>query len=189
MIDLSILICSVSSRVDTFLPKLIKFLEPQLNDNVELLVSLDNKRRTVGEKRNDLVNQSQGKYVCFIDDDDMIEYDYVSEITNAIKESNGVDCICFGANRYVDGVFDKPVKYGQQYREDKNTNDCYFRLPNHLMVFRRDLALTVPFPYQSFGEDALFAMAMKYKIKSQYTIDKVLYHYYFSEKTTETQKK
>lgn len=185
-IDLSILICSVTNRVKTFLPRLLSVLEPQLNDNVEVLISVDNKKRTVGEKRNDLVNQSAGKYVVFVDDDDMVSSDYVYSLVEAQKENT--DVITFDANRYVNDVFDKQVKYGVQYRKDSEDQKYYYRIPNHLMCFKRDVAMKVSYPYKSFGEDADWARKVFYNIQSQHNIDKVLYHYYYSPETTETQK-
>lgn len=185
-IDLSILICSVTKRVKGFLPRLLDALEPQLTDNVEVIIAVDNKKRTVGEKRNDLLNQSQGRYVVFIDDDDMITSDYVSSITNGIKE--GTDVVVFGAKRYVNESFDKDVKYGIQFRKDSEDQNYYYRIPNHLMCFKRDLAIQVAYPYTNFGEDAEWAKNIFYKIKTQNDVGKVLYYYYFSPETTETQK-
>lgn len=185
---LSILICSVTNRLES-LGKLIECIEGQIKDrnDVEILVSIDNKKRTVGEKRNDLLAQSQGKYTAFIDDDDMIEKDYVEQIINKIHEEK-TDVICFDAVRYVEGVKDKQVKYGKQYRKDGEDETYYYRIPNHLMAFRRDVAVTTPYQLISFGEDAKWAQDVFRKTETQATIDKVLYHYYFSPSKTETQK-
>lgn len=190
MIDLSILICSIHTRVDTFFPKMYSSLCSQAVDfpNVEIIACVDNKKRTVGEKRNDLVNMSMGRRVVFADDDDKVEPDYISQIIQADKENPDVDVICFGAKRYVNGVFDREVKYGIQYRKDGEDSQFYYRLPNHLMCFKRGIAVDVQYPQISFGEDAMWAQMAKYKIQTQHTIDKVLYHYYYSPETTETQK-
>lgn len=190
MIDLSVLICSVTQggRVASMLPRIAVELHRQTLrlPNVEIIAFTDNKRRSVGEKRNDLINIANGKYVVFIDDDDLVEQDYVVQLLEAIKQDT--DVICFGAKRYVNNIFDRDVKYGVQYRKDFDTPDCYYRIPNHLMCFRRDLAISVSFKPISFGEDAQWAKDIFYKIKTSHTIDKCLYHYYFSPETTETQK-
>jgi glycosyltransferase involved in cell wall biosynthesis len=47
---------------------------------VEHLILMDNKRRTVGEKRDALLRAAKGNYVAFVDDDDFISPDYVSLI-------------------------------------------------------------------------------------------------------------
>ena len=57
----SILVCSVEKRKH-FLDRLKSILEPQLTDEVELLVDLDSGQKTIGQKRNDLLEKAQGDY-------------------------------------------------------------------------------------------------------------------------------
>ena len=47
----------------------------------------DNKKRSVGEKRQDLLNLAKGQYLVFIDDDDRISDDYISSIIQAMNEN------------------------------------------------------------------------------------------------------
>lgn len=68
---LSILICSLHSR-SHLLAELKAILQPQLTGDVELLIEIDNKEISTGAKRNILLNRAQGKYIVFIDDDDMV---------------------------------------------------------------------------------------------------------------------
>ena len=79
MIDLSILVCSVHTRYDTFAPKIQKQLYDQYNalseadqDRVETIVLTDNKKMMLGHKRNTMVEVAQGRYIVFVDDDDRI---------------------------------------------------------------------------------------------------------------------
>jgi hypothetical protein len=62
--------------------------------NVELIAFFDNKKRTIGKKRGEMLNLVQGKYVTFIDDD-RISDDYLDEIVNAINNNEDVDCIVY----------------------------------------------------------------------------------------------
>ena len=67
MLKLSILIPSVPSRRKTFLQRILDQLESQINTNdIEIVVLYDNKKRTVGEKRNDLLNLARGQFLTFI---------------------------------------------------------------------------------------------------------------------------
>lgn len=184
---LSILICSTDTRVKTFLPSCYTDIAEQANmfEGVEVLALVDNKKRTVGAKRNDLINIANGAYVAFVDDDDMVEHNYVGLLLAKIK--SGVDCIVFDAVRYVNRIADKRVKYGIQYRKDSEDSECYYRIPNHLMCIKRSIALSTPFKNISFGEDAQWAREILYKIQTQEYIPEVLYHYYYSPTTTETQ--
>ena len=61
---------------------------------------LDNKRRSVGSKRNCLLDSAHGEYVSFIDDDDEVATDYVDKILRNIvtarRPPEPADVICFG---------------------------------------------------------------------------------------------
>ena len=98
----SILICGIPERYHTVQPLLFSLLERQSvarMADVELLYLLDNKRRSVGAKRNALLGEARGEYVSFIDDDDMVSGEYVRRIHDAIvearKRETPVDVICF----------------------------------------------------------------------------------------------
>ena len=59
-------------------------IKSQLVDGVEILTkggeSHKNGGLSTGAKRNDLLNQAKGRYVVFIDADDLIAENYVEEI-------------------------------------------------------------------------------------------------------------
>lgn len=178
---LSILICTIPARVNNYLSPLLSSLEPQLTDDVELLYLGDNKRRTVGAKRNSLINLAQGEYICFIDDDDKVSYDYVETILNNL----GADVICFQAYKHHNGRKDRAVMYSLKFKCDRDRPGIYERLPNHLMVWRK--ALVVPFKDISYGEDQDWALRMKERAETQMVINRKLYDYYFDEGNTQTQ--
>ena len=54
---------------------------------MEIIGLFDNKKRSVGEKRQDLLNLAKGQYLVFIDDDDRISDDYISSIIQAMNEN------------------------------------------------------------------------------------------------------
>ena len=126
---LSILICTVPSRVDSYFPKLLKKLESQLNKNVEVLWLGDDKKRSVGEKRNNLLSIANGEYVTFVDDDDDISDDYVKTILHYIVNGKGVDVINFNVMCSVNGGEYKRVDYdarfyNKDYSEQENCRYC-----------------------------------------------------------------
>lgn len=199
----SILICSLESRKDDFLPKILHQLHGQLghftevteqnstttlrcqtftNFPVEIIIATDNKKITVGAKRNLLTSIAAGTYISFIDDDDVISPNYVSAILEKLKESP--DVIVFDALRYENGSVDRQVKYGKEYHRDKTVGKFHFRLPNHLMVWKRDVARRVTFKEINFGEDSHWARAMAGHIRRQARISDVLYFYLFNSVTT-----
>jgi glycosyltransferase involved in cell wall biosynthesis len=179
---LSILTCTIPERAN-YLKRLSNLLTPQMEGKpVEFLIDPRPKHVPTGKKRNDLINQSSGAWVCFIDDDDWIAPTYIDDILKAL-ESNP-DCVTFegwytenGRNR-VDWV----IKLGERYeaRHEKGKY-MFFRYPNHLAVIRKSIANQVRFPEVWQGED--FAWATRIKdlnlIKTSVHIPKHLYHYDF----------
>ena len=69
---LSVLTCSLKSRSQVF-KRLENILKKQIfnTNQVELLANIDNGEKTIGCKRNELLNAAKGQYVVFIDDDDI----------------------------------------------------------------------------------------------------------------------
>ena len=77
MIILSILIPSLESRRGS-LRTLLSLIGTR--EGVEVLTHIDDGRISTGNKRNQLVEKAQGKYVVHIDDDDYITPKYLSLI-------------------------------------------------------------------------------------------------------------
>lgn len=174
-IDLSILICTLDERKDTFLARLKDKLEPQIKrKNVELVILSDNAEISIGAKRNTAMSMAKGKYLCFIDDDDMISYDYVELILNEINNWQP-DVIVFDALITFDGENPKLVKYGREY-DYGEVDNIYNRLPNHLMVHKKS-NITEYFKDIRTGEDDEWASRMLPRIVTQSRIDKILYFY------------
>lgn len=180
MIKLSILICAVPSRVNSTFYNLIQELMQQATDEVEILWFGDNKKRSIGQKRNDLITLAKGEYVVFIDDDDRITYDYIESLLGGIK--SGADAVVFKAKYTPNG---REVFYDIAYKHDFNTNSAYFRIPNHLMCVKRTIALSVKYKDMNFGEDAEYAKRLRRAINTQHKIDNILYFYDYNSRTSE----
>lgn len=177
---LSILICSLNRRKD-FLERLKYQLKPQVNKDVEVLVNIDDGNKTIGQKRQELLNAASGKYIAYIDDDDTISSDYVSLILKAIKTNPDVVGIHLIMN--VDGTlagktyhslefdhwFDEGIE-GQNWR-------YYYRNPNHLNPIRRTIACEVGFENISNGEDRIYSYKILPLLKTQICIEPPIYFY------------
>ena len=184
-IKLSVLICTLPSRVVRFLPVLIQELDRQCTSEVECLYLGDNKRRSVGEKRNDLLRLAKGEYVVFVDDDDWVTPDYVKELIEGCH--TGADVVVFKVMCKIERKQGKEVIYNANFKKDMNKARHYERLPNHIMCIKKELALKVGFKQMNFGEDVDFATKLRPLIGSQCVIEKVLYNYNFSHRISETQ--
>ena len=177
---LSILICSLIERRTKFLDNLLTILTPQVEGkDVEILILSDNIKRSIGRKRNDAIEMSNGKYFCFIDDDDRVSIDYVNKILNKIEEDS--DVIVFDAEISFDGLNPKLVKYGMEYEHCEKL-DAYYRRPNHLMVHKRS-NVSERFKDISFGEDDEWASRQLLNINTQSRIDDILYFYDYKTTT------
>lgn len=141
---------------------------------------------SVGEKRNKLLSICDGNYVTFIDDDDMVTHDYISEIFNHIEK--GYEVITFLLEKYFNGQKDRTQKFSRAYWKNHRSPDKQFNLmlPNHLCVWKKSV-IKEKFPDISLGEDWRWAELMTQHYSNECNIDKVLYIYDFWKDKTETQ--
>ena len=183
---LSILICSLEKRKEQ-LAELLAELNLQITSCdastiVEVLTEVDSKQITTGAKRNNLLNKAQGKYICFIDDDDHIYPNYIKLILEAIESD--ADCIATCGIYSINGGH--PVKWRlskdfiDQDKFDSQINEIvFFRRANHLTPVKRELALQAMFPDQSNAEDQEYSRRLNPFLKTEVKIDKSIYHYDF----------
>lgn len=192
MIDLSILVCSVHSRYDTFAPKIQAQLYNQYDElsdddkeRVEIMLLTDNKKMMLGHKRNKMIEIAQGNYIVFVDDDDRIADDYIKELLEATK--HGTDSIVFQASVSLNGAPSKRCYYSKDNGHDFNKNDSYYRIPNHICCVKRSIASKVEFPSVVYGEDVSYSTKLISHLKTEHKINRVLYYYDYNAKTTEAQ--
>jgi hypothetical protein len=191
VIELSLLICSTHTRYKTFAPRIqdqinsqINALDPRLHDTVEYLILTDNRQRCVGLKRNNLLDLAQGRYLCFIDDDDRLADDYLSSILTAITERP--DVVTFLADVSMSGGPPVECRYSLEYTANQNSR-TYKRMPNHLCPVKTDLARRVKFPQTNWGEDDGYAYDLRPHLRTEIHIPRTLYFYDYDDATTETQ--
>lgn len=193
-IALSVLVPSISSRRASFASKIAdelygqqEALSPADRQRVEILMLTDSKSIVLGDKRNQMIRIAQGDYIVFVDDDDRLEPDYLATLLKATE--SGDDCITFNASVSINGQPAKICRYSTKYAKDENTATEYHRLPNHITAVKREIALRSPFPSKLCGEDADYAVMLRPLLKTEHNIDRVLYHYDYNDRTTETQRK
>ena len=94
-------------------------------------ILLDERPRGVstGSKRNALIEKAIGKYIVFIDDDDIISADYMYNIMMA--SAYNPDVITFNGIMTTDGANETPfeIRLNHPYINDpRNGKDYYLRL-------------------------------------------------------------
>jgi len=190
---LTIGILSLEERKDEYLTRLLNFLSnqmtPDLKEKVEIVVNIDDGVKSVGHKRNEVLDRASGKFVCFVDDDDGVDDEYVKSIVDAIENNDELDCIGFSGMYYVNGnprmVFKHANAYGGHY---KDSSGVQHRPVNHLNPVRTEIARKVKFPEKNFGEDSdycdrLFDSGL---LKNEVILNKVMYHYYWASEVSRT---
>jgi hypothetical protein len=184
-IKLSILIPSIPSRFDR-MTNLVKKLEGQIagRDDVELIVLVDNKKRTIGQKRDAIKDLATGEYFSMIDDDDDVSDDYVESLCDAISKYN-VDVITFDSLVHIEGktgVVNMSIfNENKQWSPDAVT----YRQPFHMCAWKSNLFQRVKFPSMMYGEDAKWSERAMWVAQTEHHIDKILHHYYWDADITE----
>ena len=184
--DLSVCILSLTERKDS-LDRLVTNLNNYIKRStlkVELLTNVDNREKSVGEKRNELIDKAQGKYCCFIDDDDDVDEDYFVEIEKALKAFPDTDCCSLIGKYYKNGEYVKPFHHSMRYKHYSEDVNSFYRPPNHLNPILTGFVKRIRFPIKNHGEDTDFSLNLSKSniIQKEVTISKPLYFYYFIEK-------
>jgi len=173
----SILITAIPERFNTVQPLLFNLLETQgviRNNEIELIYLLDNRRRTVGAKRNALLDMARGEYISQIDDDDAVAPTYVDTIYKAIARTRRsqpqADVICFPqrATLVQQGIIHEceySIRYWKEREPEKRRMLEHTSQPNvskwtgppaHTMVWRSGIAKACQFPDKQFQEDTVW---------------------------------
>lgn len=135
----------------------------------------------IGVKRNRLLNLAKGEYIVFVDDDDKISENYISEILQACV--SGADCIGINGVITTNGGDERKWFISKEYGLwFTGADGNYYRTPNHISPVRRELALQAGFPEISFAEDYEYSMRLLPLLKTESLISIPLYHYDYWKK-------
>lgn len=188
----SILICTLDSRMDAFCSLYSKLLQQidkkNLHTNIEILFFRDNKKFSVGYKRNKLIEKAKGKYISFIDDDDDISDDYIQVIYNKLLKNP--DCVSLHGIITFDGKNPRSFIHSLDYDSWFEKDETYYRCPNHLNPIKRDLAMQIKFPEINCGEDAdwSFKLLKSGLLKKEEKVGNPYYFYQYNSQKTEAQR-
>lgn len=181
-ITLSILICSVDTEErQNKLKNLINELHRQISKNyaeeiVEIIVDTDNMNKSVGQKRNDLIEKAQGEFICFIDDDDFVSENYLSIILYHLNPS--IDILLIAIEHIENGV-NKPKIIPSLYIDNLNTGEAVFKTNHfHLCPHKKSIARNVLFECVNFAEDMLYSQKMVKHINNSFLISQPIYIYF-----------
>jgi len=156
----------------TQLERILGVLEHQIADrkNIEILVASQD--GSIAEKRQWCLNNAQGKYFNFIDDDDLIAHDYIDSILPLL---DGVDAVGFNIQHYLDGHLLSITPCSLRYKTWASNGQPIA----HINPVRTEVARQGSFvsgPGEEFSEDVRWG----YQINPQteHFIDRPMYFYF-----------
>ena len=149
---------------------------------VEHLVFCDNRTRSIGAKRQALVNIARGQYIAFVDDDDDIADSYVAELLTAA--ASGADVITFLQGATYNGlqsVVDFQLGQGDHsFMPGGITNrDAW-----HVNAWRRSRVAHCQFGESNYGEDLTWCQQARRMAETTVHIPKILHFYRHDASTT-----
>jgi len=149
---------------------------------VEHLVFCDNKRRSIGAKRQALVDIALGDYIAFVDDDDDISDDYVSQLLAAIERKP--DVITF-RQRAIYNSLESEVHFGINNQDGPFTpGGITLRAPWHVCAWNREKVAGCLFGESNYGEDLIWCQQARRRIATGFNITEILHTYRHDSTTT-----
>ena len=95
--------------------------------------------------------------MTFVDDDGWVSHNYAEVISDALTNNRSeLDVLLYDVVATVESELPRGLFLSFDLG-NSDLPDCYLRLPNHLMVWRRDVVLREPFAPLNKGEDADWA--------------------------------
>lgn len=198
MIILSILIPSIPEHFD-MLENLTDKLHRQIIElntthptlgEVEVLI--DNSLRfldgglSIGKKREKLVRRSNGKYLCFLDVDDMPAPNYVETLVRLCQ--HGPDVVTFRNLTKTDSywtVIDMSLEFNN---EEATPDGIVKRSPWHICPVRSEFAKLYEFKDINYGEDWEWFSKVLTHCKTEAKTNQILHCYNHSSTKSESDK-
>ena len=150
---------------------------------VEHLVLLDNRTRSVGLKRQALVDAAIGDYIAFVDDDDWIAQDYVPSLLSGIE--SGADVITFEQQVFVNEHQNKVIMHlGAEDEVWKPGVAVTNRNAWQVCAWKRSIAKIGVFPDIMDGEDHAWLRQIRPFAKTEHHIPHILHTYRFNSAQT-----
>lgn len=149
---------------------------------VEWLALCDNRSRSIGAKRQALVDIARGEYIAFVDDDDDVSDDYVAKILEAAR--HGADVITFKQRAIYNGL-ESTVHFSTRHPDGPFApGGITLRNAWHVCAWRREVVAGCLFPESNYGEDAGWCRQARRRIKTETHIDAILHTYRHDAATT-----
>lgn len=155
-------------------------LQKKLKSNMKYIYS--EKKLSVGEKRNQLIEATSGEYIVHFDDDDFYGQDYIQTLMDHMTQQQADFCIlsgfyCFHLDKKVLGYYKTHIKKGLAYKFFKDGAQALALETQNIpwihlcfgwsYIFKKEVWRKAPFQKINVFEDRSFVMDA---IKNQFKI-------------------
>ena len=178
--DWSILIPTIPGR-EASLKSLIEGIREKVNRlapglRIAIVTNFDNRVKSIGKKREELLQGALGKYMSFIDDDDQITDAYVEDLRDTIAGGYHVMRLRGQIQQYTFTHSLENTLSGMMAR-----GEVFLRPPNHLNPMMTDVAKLVHFGDAVRGEDLdwTIRMAKRGFLEREFRSDPSRIHYLY----------
>lgn len=139
---------------------------------------------SIGKKRQELVKYAQGKYLCFLDDDENIAPNYIETLVRLCQHDRDVCTFrAIAKNDNFWSIIDMSI-----YHPDVEASPNYEVLRNiwHVCPIRSSFAKLYGFEDINYGEDAAWLLNVRKHITSEAKSQAILLCYNHSKSTSES---
>jgi hypothetical protein len=149
-------------------------LAPHLR--VEYRVNFDRREKSIGRKREELLQEAQGRYMSFIDDDDQMTDAYIEDLRATIAGGFHVMRLRGQIQQYT---FTHSTEIS--LTSPMAAGDVFLRPPNHLNPMLTDVAKLIHFGDAVRGEDLdwTIRLAKRGFLETEYRSDPSRIHYLY----------
>lgn len=150
--------------------------------HVEHLILCDNRARSIGAKRQALIDMARGDYVAFCDDDDIVRDGYVRSVLAAM--AHRPDVITFHQRATWNGL-ESEVRFGLGAGDGPfNPDGITLRDAWHVCAWRRDVVNGCLFGESNYGEDLVWSKQARRRARTSAHVPLVLHEYHHDEAKT-----
>lgn len=185
---LSILTPACWERIDQARALHEKIMGQVFSNHIEHLTLFDNRARSIGMKRQALVDSARGEFIAFVDDDDDVTTDYVPLLVEAIAKHPDADVITFDQDAIYNGkefVVHFQIGAGDDRLDLAGPDHQRLtRGPWHVCAWRRSKVKHCQFLDTNYGEDAAWVSQARQAVQRAHHIDATLHTYRHDARTT-----
>ncbi len=178
--DWSVLIPTIPGREESLaalqasLREKVARIAPHLR--MEVCINFDRREKSIGRKREELLQGAKGKYMAFIDDDDAITDAYIEDLRDMIAGGYHVMRLRGQISQYT-------FTHSTENKLDGRMaeGDVFLRPPNHLNPMLTDVAKLVHFGDATRGEDLdwTIRLAQRGFLEREFRSDSSRIHYLY----------